>query len=152
MSITKILALDPANKVGYAHTSGIRGTVSIARKGDDDGARLARFYEWLRTTLDAHETHAIAAEDASFGSRNPSVQASHNELRGIIKLVGAQAGIPVTLYAPTTIKAFATGSGRADKAQMMAACRLQLRIEPSDDNEADALWILALETHRRWTA
>ena len=86
----------------------------------------------------------LAAEDASFGSPNPAVQAMHNELRGVIHLVGFRHSIPVRLFAPSTIKAFACGSGRADKEQMKSAAKRLLGISVSDDNIADALWILAL--------
>jgi hypothetical protein len=43
-----------------------------------------------------------------------------------------------------TIKKFATGKGNANKAMMIEAARTNLGYSGKDDNEADALWILAM--------
>ncbi|MFM9961470.1 MAG: crossover junction endodeoxyribonuclease RuvC [Planctomycetaceae bacterium] len=140
-----VLALDPANRTGFAHSDGYRGFVDLSRAVDTHpGQRLIRFSNWLEETLEQHTTELIAAEDASFGSVNPSVQAQHNELRGIIHLVAAEFGIDVKLFQPSTIKLHATGHGNAKKHAMVAACKRFLEIVPQDENEADALWILDL--------
>lgn len=139
-----VLAIDPANRFGFYHTDGYFGSESIDRYGDHPGQRLLRFSKWIRDTLKNHKTDLIAAEDASFGSHNPSVQASHNELLGIIKLVAAESNIEVRLFNPMTIKVFATGSGRADKKQMMRAAKTHYGLEIHDDNVADALFIREL--------
>lgn len=47
------------------------------------------------------------------------------------------SGVPVG-----TIKKFATGSGNAKKAAMVAAVKVRWGIEAGDDNEADAVAIL----------
>ncbi|MEE9316105.1 MAG: hypothetical protein V3U97_03245, partial [bacterium] len=43
----------------------------------------------------------------------------------------------------TTLKKFATGKGNAGKPEMIAACKSSYGITPCDDNEADALHLLA---------
>lgn len=140
-----ILGIDPANRLGAAHSDGYRDVIELARGGDvHPGQRLIRFSNWLEETLDAHKTELIAAEDASFGSHNPAIQAMHNQLLGVLLLVAAEYGIEVKLFFPGTIKAFATGNGRADKSQMVWACKTHFGIEPRDDNEADAIFILEL--------
>lgn len=50
----------------------------------------------------------------------------------------------LVLYAPTTIKKFATGDGRASKEQMQRAYRTQFKSNPIDDNEADARFVLEM--------
>ena len=141
----KVLAIDPANKSGWAHTCGRSGVWLLTDRMDEHpGARLVRFEKRLLATLDELGADLIAAEDASFGSPNPAVQAMHNEMRGVIHLIGARLSIDVKLFAPCTIKAFATGNGHAKKPQMIAACQRILGVVPADDNEADAIWIREL--------
>jgi Holliday junction resolvasome RuvABC endonuclease subunit len=145
----RILALDPARLCGWAWTDGrVReyDTWDLGSEGPDNcGRRLRRLRDLL------HETHkrlgfdVIACEEASFGSVNPSTAAGHNEYLGVIKLAAIDLGAgKLILYHPTTIKAFATGSGRAKKPQMVAAARTLLNANPGDDNAADALFILEM--------
>lgn len=134
----KILALDPANKCGYAHTDGHRGVWQLP----DNRFRLMDFKGFIERALSQWPTEIIAYEDASFGSPNPSVQASHNELRGIIKLIASEHNIGLLSYVPSTIKKYATGNGAAKKPQMIAALQSVLKIHTDDDNVADACWIL----------
>lgn len=140
-----ILGLDPAGRTGFCHTDGFRGYVDLTRTLDKHpGARLLRFEDWLQETLGAHPTELLAAEDASFGSHNPAIQAMHNQLLGVLLLVAAEHSIDVKLFFPGTIKAFFTGSGRADKSQMIRACKTHYGIDVDDDNEADAIAIMEL--------
>lgn len=146
----KILALDPAMHCGFAHSDGYSGVWRLDVIGTGHpGLRLIRLRDLL---LGAHREwgfDVIAYEEASFGSPNQNVKALHNELRGVIRMVAAEVGCkPVDGYAPTTIKKFATGSGNADKAQMVAAWARHHPGRPvTDDNEADALWLLEMATH-----
>lgn len=136
----RILALDPAQSCGYAHTNGVRG-VWLLGTGNE---RLVRFRRQLLKAHDEWGFDLIACEDASFGSINPVTAAYHNENLGIIKHVCAELHIEHVSYKPATIKKFATGSGKAKKPQMMRACETLLGIKPSGDDEADALWILEM--------
>lgn len=139
-----VLALDPANRTGFAHSDGYRGFVDLSRVVDKHpGQRLIRFTNWLEETLENHATDLIAAEDASFGSHNPAVQAMHNQLLGALLMTAAEYGIDVKLFFPGTIKVFATGNGRADKQQMVRACKTHYGIEVTHD-EADAIFIMEL--------
>lgn len=61
-------------------------------------------------------------------------------------------GVPVAEVAPTTLKKWATGSGRADKAQVVAAMRHLWPLNRiRDDNEADALALASMGAqHLGW--
>lgn len=143
--MTNILALDPANHTGWAHSNGAYGVWNLSSPLDSHkGQRLERLEQHLEAAIAEMGCDTLAAEDASFGSPNPAVQAMHNELRGVIHLVGFRHSIPVRLFAPSTIKAFACGSGRAKKPQMIAALKRLLGITTVDDNVADAIWIREL--------
>lgn len=149
----KILAIDPASVCGFAHSDGHYGTWQLQSGADDHpGRRLERLREHIYAAQRSWGIDAVAFEDASFGSPNPNVQAMHNELRGVIKLVAAELDLKVIgPFHPTTIKSFATGSGRAKKHDMIRAAETQLGIRTTDDNVADALFILELAKHpRQW--
>jgi len=136
----KILALDPANSCGYAHSSGQRGVWLLG----DPYSRLQRFRNQLLQAADRWGCDLLAYEDAAFGSINPHTAAAHNELAGIIKLVAAELCVETRSYKPATIKKFATGSGRAQKPQMIRACETILGLRVTSDDEADAIWILEM--------
>lgn len=144
MDAKRILALDPANCTGFAHSNGDRGVWNlVAAKGEHQGDRLNRLADYIRGAYDSLGFDLIAFEDASFGSPNPNVQAMHNELAGIIKAVAAQCDVDARGVKPSQIKSFATGNGRAKKHEMIRAAKVKLGIDTTNDNVADALWILA---------
>lgn len=49
--------------------------------------------------------------------------------------------------APSTLKVFATGNGRADKFDVILAARERLGYEGKSDDEADALWLEQIGHH-----
>jgi Holliday junction resolvasome RuvABC endonuclease subunit len=148
----RILAIDPAKLCGYAWSDGQRleyGVWDITGGiGEHDGASLARLIEFIADTAKSWGIDRIAYEDAGFGSRNPSVQATHNEKRGVIKYAAHRLGVPCVGFHPSEIKAL-TGNGRAKKWQMIRYAKLQLGIETDSDNVADALFILKLAERGR---
>ena len=140
-----ILALDPATRTGYAHSAGRYGVWDLGIRGTEhEGRRLVRLRDQLLAAHGAWGFNRLAFEEASFGSHNPSVQAFHNELRGVIKHVAAELQVPFVGYHIGTIKAFACGNGHAKKDQMIRAAKTVLGIETTDDNVADALFVLEL--------
>lgn len=69
---------------------------------------------------------------------------SLGELGGVIRLALHDAGIPWVAVNQTYVKQFATGKGNAKKNDMLAAAIRKLGYEGSSDDEADALWLLAM--------
>ena len=147
-----ILALDPAMCTGFAHTNGQYGVWELGRGGaEHHGNRLIRFRDYLLEAAGKWGCDKIAFEDASFGSRNPAVQALHNELRGTIKLVAAELNVPFVGYKPSSIKKFATNYGFAKKDQMIRAAETMLGIRTQSSDVADACFILAM-AQQEWQA
>lgn len=148
-----ILAIDPANLTGYAHSNGESGVWDITAdqgRAPHPGNRLIMFAEKLEIAIKIWGCDLLAAEDASFGSINPHTAAQHNELKGVILRVLAEHApkAEIKFFQPTTIKLFATGNGWAKKADMVRAVKTHFGFEPSDDNQADALWVLELAKRR----
>lgn len=140
------LALDPSRTAtGYYHTAGHYGVWHLTVSGSEHhGNALVRLRDHLRRAFDEWGFDRLAFEEGSFGSHNPNIQAVHNELRGVIKLVAAELGVPFRGFNPATLKKFATGNGRAKKPQMIRAAETMLGVLTTDDNIADAAFVHAL--------
>lgn len=140
----KTLALDPAQKCGFAHSDGHHGVWLLTDRGTSLAEQHIRLARLIEDAIERWGCDLLATENAGFGSHNPAVQAMHNERLGVIRLVAARLDVRVVTFQPTTIKSFATGDGRAKKPQMIAALKRLVGIEVVSDDEADAVWILEL--------
>lgn len=136
-----ILALDPAQICGWAHSSGRYGVWSLKGTIDQQHAALEQFLEQAIREMGCE---LLASENAGFGSRNPQISAMHNERLGVIRLVAARHGIEVKTFQPAKPKVLATGRGNAKKPAMVAAAKRHLGVNHCTEDEADALWILEL--------
>lgn len=68
------------------------------------------------------------------------------ELRGVLNHGAHVAGVPKVDVHPSTLKVYATGNGRASKADMQVAARGRLgeHLHCANDDEADAAWLVAI--------
>ena len=149
-----ILALDPANRTGWAYLTAdgrrLYGAWDLRQPWDDHpGDRLRRLHDGLAEFLGRYPAELIACEDAHYGTKNHEIAALHAELRGVVKLVAREHNAGYVAFKPSTIKKFATGYGLAKKPQMVAACKRLLCVDVDDDNIADALFILELARQSR---
>lgn len=139
----KILALDPATKCGFAHSSGPSGTFDLSiRKDESGGMRLIRF----RAKLD--EVKATAGVDlvvfeASRNSKFGNAIRVAAQLQGVIEMWCTDNGVEYRGYSPAEIKKHATGKGNAGKEQMLEAASNR-GWNPETEDECDALWVLDL--------
>lgn len=138
MTHARILAIDPANRTGFAHSSGKCG-VWILGSGE---LRLQILDEHITRAIADWGCDVIAYESATFGSRHAHVQRLHNELAGVIQLVALREHVQCWAYPPPQWKAMALGSGRADKAGVKRLLRIVHGIELVDSDIADAVGIL----------
>lgn len=144
---TSILALDLGSTTGFAcktkNGTG-SGTVSFKKKGkwQDSGFKL--MYEWL----DGFDHHGleIVVETPHGGYFN-----SMRILFGLLAIVHLWAGennVPIHWVSPKSIKKYATGKGNADKKAMVAAIQ-SLYPYITDNNEADAMWLLRYHLEKK---
>lgn len=146
-SSPRLIALDLAGCCGVVHTDGYVDAWQLSLKSDAiKDQRLLRLYSRMMEVYREHPYEAIGAEHSAFGSPSGSVKAMHNEFLGVLKLVSLHLDLkhPVYLYYPTSIKKFATGNGKADKLEVIAACRSKLGIETDSSDIADAAWVLEM--------
>jgi len=139
-----ILALDPATKCGWAHSSGASGTWDLSvRRDESGGMRLLRLRSKLMSTVPLDLVVFEAARNA--GPKMQGALVVQASLQAIITLWCEDNGIEYRGYSPTEIKKHATGKGNAGKEQMIAAAKAKwMGREFVDDNEVDALWLLDL--------
>ena len=107
-----------------------------------------RFQGWLNSTRDAYADYMSGgAIDAIYFEevrRHLGVDAAHayGGFLGSLTAWCEEHGIPYQGVPVGTIKKFATGKGNASKQAVIAAVK-ELGHNPKDDNEADALALLA---------
>lgn len=75
--------------------------------------------------------------------RNAMNAAPSAMVQGVIRDELIDHGIPYVLVVPATLKAFATGNGKADKKLMVAEMKEATGRRPDTHNAADAFWLYA---------
>ena len=138
----KILAIDSGTYCGYALSPFESGVwnLSVGRH-EGGGMRFIKLRNYLIKACEGvelvvyEEVRRHLGTDAAhvYGGIVAIIQ-EHCELKGI-----PYQGIPVG-----TIKKFASGKGNSNKEAILAAARLRWPdVDIADDNQADALWLLA---------
>lgn len=146
-----ILALDQATTTGWAIVkdtgevlaSGVWKLADTKRTGESRGMRYIRFRCFLREALlDSYGTDSIGMichEQTLL--RGGAATEIANGLKALILEAAAETGVEVSCVHTTELKHWATGNGRAEKADMIKACISLSGVSPRDDNEADAVLI-----------
>ena len=89
----------------------------------------------------------VMIEGYSFGSKGRAV-VSIGELGGIIRHLCYSLPVPYVEMPPAKVKMLATGKGNATKDAVLLATLKRLGVEPKDNNQADALWLLEAARQR----
>ena len=145
----RVLGIDPAaaGPAGYGVVETDGADCRMLRFGALGRSPRSSFEERLRAI------HALVAElvqefspdavavESVFTSLNMKTALKLAEVRGVVTLAAAQAGIAVHSYAPREVKACVAGHGNASKMQMqqMVRATLHLRETPQPADAADAL-------------
>lgn len=108
--------------------------------GQQLGDRLSVLYQGLTEVISQYSPSQMAIETV-FTNRNLQTAISVGRASGVAILAGAEAGMDISEYAPTAIKAAVTGYGAADKTGVaaMVARLLDLEEPPCPADAADAL-------------
>ena len=144
-----VLGLDPGTATtGYGlvkeHEDGSMEAIDfgvISTKANTPmPVRLKQIYDELTALIDKYQPDAVAIEELFFG-KNVTTGITVAQARGVMLLVTAQKGLPVTAYKPKVAKQAITGYGSADKYQMQEMMRQILRLDevPRPDDAADGL-------------
>src|SRR5690606_37315243 len=150
-ALTRILGVDPGTRtLGYGLVERAMGRSGPSFSYVECGLvrppaaaamieRLKVIGDTLGEILAELRPDEVALETAFYG-RNASSALKLGQARGAIMLLVAQAGLPLSEYAPSQVKQVVVGHGRATKEDVQQRVRLLLRMKraPATD-AADAL-------------
>jgi crossover junction endodeoxyribonuclease RuvC len=143
----RVLGVDPGlGRCGWAVLEGRGGRVAaagygtISTAGEQVAPRLADLAARLREVLDGHRPEALAIERVFFNA-NVQTAMTVGQASGVVLLLAAERGLPVSAYTPPQVKQAVTGSGSAPKEQVgyMVKALLGLAAVPTPADTADAL-------------
>lgn len=153
----RVFGVDPGlTRCGVGIVEGVPGrpcelvsyTVVRSDPDQDLADRLLGLDRRLAELLAEFSPAAVAVERV-FSQHNVRTVMGTAQAGAVAILAAARAGLPVTMYTPSEVKAAVTGSGQADKAQVTAMVARVLRMaEPP--RPADAADALALAICHVW--
>ena len=147
-----ILALDIGIKTGYAIWTTLGQTIHNTstrlsgvkkfefKRGDSPDIRFLMFRAWLKRMVRTYGIRFIIYEKPFLRGG-----AASDFLKGfmlIIRMIAVEFDIPYKGLMGTSLKKYATGSGKASKEEMVLTAK-QRYGKVKDDNQADALHLLA---------
>lgn len=153
----RIIGLDPGLRRtgwGVIDTDGVRlvyvasGVISVPAN-DELAYRLRTLFEGVSGILASFKPSEAAVEE-TFVNENPRSTLKLGQARGTVLLAPAMAGMRVAEYTPNLIKKSVTGTGHAEKQQVMTMVRFLLPKSACDSaDEADALAIAICHANHR---
>jgi crossover junction endodeoxyribonuclease RuvC len=154
--MVRILGLDPGSRItGYgvvdAGREGVRYVASgCIRVGNGAMAgRLLEIHRHVTELVDAYAPGEIAVERV-FMHRNPDSALKLGQARGAALCAACHAGAPVFEYAPRAVKQTVTGTGGAEKSQVMHMVKALLALDGKlGADAADALAIAVCHAQHR---
>ena len=142
-----VLGIDPGlTLTGYGLVRGGHPPVAVAAGVIRTPAeaplteRLDLLHRGLTEIIAEHQPDEVCIESV-FTNRNLNTAVSVGRASGVAILAAAQAGLPLSEYVPTAVKAAVTGDGAAGKQAVasMVARLLRLAEPPRPADAADAL-------------
>lgn len=155
--MTRIIGLDPGlRNTGWgvieAEGSRLIYVADGAVHSDADAPlaeRLLQIHEQVLRVLKEFEPDEAAIEE-TFVNADARATLKLGQARGVVMLAPAYCKIPVSEYAPNTVKKSVVGSGHADKEQVKHMVKLLLpRAEMNTADSTDALAIAICHAHHR---
>ena len=153
----RVLGIDPAaaGATGFGVIETGPRAPRLACCGAERPARNATPCERLRavhrlvTRLLAEYAPDAVALEGVFAALNVRTALRLAEVRGVVMLAAAEAGVPVFDYPPREVKLAITGYGHADKRQVQQMVRAELKLAaaPQPADAADALAVALCHLH-----
>jgi crossover junction endodeoxyribonuclease RuvC len=148
VTVPVTVGIDPGSRVtgyGVVEQRGrdilyIDSGVVRNRSSSSRPERLHRIKKVLDEVLRRHSPAALAVEQI-FIVKNPKSIFVLGEVRGVVLLAAAEAGVPVYEYSPREVKSSVVGRGAATKGQVAAMIQRLLKVghTPETEDETDAL-------------
>ncbi len=154
----RILGIDPGSRLTGFGVIEVNGDQAIAvqhgviKAGTGEfPERLGIIFAGIRDLIGEHQPTEVAIETV-FMSRNAGTALKLGQARGAAICAAISLGVPVSEYAPRSIKQAIVGRGGADKVQVqhMVMVLLQLK-EKLQEDAADALAVALCHQHTQQT-
>ena len=102
----------------------------------------------MTEVIEKFKPDVLSIEEA-FYAVNVNVAMKLGQVRGVVLLLGEQAGMEIAEYSPRLIKQTVVGYGNAEKHQVQEMVKLLLRLKtvPQPHDAADALAIAICHFH-----
>jgi crossover junction endodeoxyribonuclease RuvC len=132
---------------GEDHRTVIFGAIRLQSK-EKFSQKLLTIHKELQQLILNYSPDVGAVEDQFYLSNFKSVL-KLGQVKGVVILTAANAGVPIFEYTPLTIKSAVTGYGRAEKHQVQVMVRniLHLKDCPKPHDAADALALAICHIH-----
>ena len=116
------------------------------------GDRLKQIHQELEVLLERFRPDSIALEEV-FQAFNVKSAMHMIQVRGVVLLLAAQTGLPVSEYSALAVKKSVVGYGRAEKHQVQRMVQriLALAAPPQPEDAADALAVALCHIHNETT-
>lgn len=110
--------------------------------------RLCEIHRLIAGLVEEYSPDAVAVESV-FTALNMNTALKLAEVRGVVLLAAALAGVPSRSYSPREVKSRIAGYGAASKQQMqqMVGMQLGMRETPEPEDAADALAVALCHAH-----
>jgi crossover junction endodeoxyribonuclease RuvC len=158
----RVLGIDPGTAVtGYGVVEPANGRpgrlvecgVIRTNSRDKMWKRLDSLYEGVTELIERHRPDALAVESIFYG-KNVRTTVVLGQVRGVILLAGAKAGLEIREFPPAQVKQSIVGAGGAAKAQVGYMVQQLLRLAsppvPSDAADGVAVALTFLIRRRRF--
>jgi crossover junction endodeoxyribonuclease RuvC len=123
---------------------------TVVSDGDIDlASRLCQLHDGLAEVVHAY-TPDEAAVEQTFVNKDAVATLKLGQARGVVMLVPARAGLPVSEYAPNAVKKAVIGVGHGEKQQIHMMVKILMpKAEFKGNDAADALAIAICHAHNR---
>jgi Holliday junction resolvasome RuvABC endonuclease subunit len=125
---------------GIATATGDLASIRPKAGASDPARRLNEIVDRLDPHLRATNLEVAVIEGYNPRGRQGFTMARIAELGGVVRMRLWQLDVPYVEVPPAVLKKFATGSGNADKAAMVAAA-VAAGASPANPDQADAFWL-----------
>ena len=152
----RVMGIDPGSVItgyGIIETDGARsfhlshGHIRV--KGENFAQKLGHIHRAINEIIDEWSPREVAIEQV-FLSNNAMSALKLGQARGAAITAAVTHDLPVSEYAPRSVKQVVTGTGSADKVQVQTMVRALLQIDrPIQVDAADGLAIASCHAHSR---
>ncbi|MBT9369360.1 crossover junction endodeoxyribonuclease RuvC [Rhizobium sp. CSW-27] len=153
----RIIGIDPGlRRTGWGIIDTLGNSLKFVASGTvmsdgdmDLASRLCQLHDGLAEVVHAYRPDEAAVEQ-TFVNKDAVATLKLGQARGVVMLVPARAGLPVSEYAPNAVKKAVIGVGHGEKQQIHMMLKILMpKVEFTGNDAADALAIAICHAHHR---